>query len=266
LIYLKDWLFSTMPLLHLFGLACALCFILSRLGHLVHGMSSKGRRWRFTEWTWLRNPFLLAFMLQGSLTPAALVLTNGFIYDGIRHILFLLPPITIFSYLGLARAFSACVNNVQRMVFLLPVGIMSLLLVINLLLLHPYQYTYFNELALLRGVSWKNTDLDFYYASDAESLRNFMLTDRFQHFARDGGLDIKGSPPLDHAYHVERFPRKKGHPFFFTNHAREPGIILRKSCKQEGKSVYRQQLFGPMNIYGTPQVCLASSYRDWDPF
>lgn len=266
LVYFREWLFSSMPLLHLFGLTLAGCWLVVGSKNLVpkaisHSKPSHdfGKRKRL-------NPFLLAFILQASVIPGALILSNGFIYDGTRHVLFLLPALTMFSYLGLEQTFELCRKGAQRLLLALATLTMTALLLIDLFLLHPFQYTYFNELALARGVNWTNTDVDFYYASDAESLRNFMKTEQFQQFASEGGLDIKGSPPMDHAYNVEHFPRKRGHKYFFTNHTREPGVSLRKDCKQAGKSVYRKQLLGPINIYGTPQVCLSSSYRDWDPF
>jgi hypothetical protein len=266
LFYLRDWLLSTIPLLHLFGLTLAGYWLTMRGKNLVLAAIYHSETLHKYPNGKPVDPFLLSFILQASVIPVALVLTNGFIYDSVRHLLFLLPPSTIFSYLGLEHTFALCGNRAQRLVLMVSTLSMTLLLVFDLFLLHPFQYTYFNELALARGVNWKNTDLDFYYASDAESLRNFMETKQFQQFASDGGLDIKGAPPMDHAYNVEHFPRKRGHKYFFTNHTREPGVRLRKDCKLAGKSVYRKQLFGPINIYGTPQVCLSSSYRDWDPF
>lgn len=264
--YGKNWLFSTLPLAHLFGLGLALFWLCAASLKLAFSKKSSRRLWILRSKLKPGNPFLWAFVLQTSVIPSILVMTNGFIYDGTRHLLFLLPPLAIFSYWGVAQTLTHCVQRWQRLLLLIPLFAMGLALLIDLFLLHPYQYTYFNELAMARGVNWKNTDIEFYYASDAESLRNFMKTDRFQQFASTGGLDIKGAPPLDHAYHVENFPRKRGHELFFTNHTREPGITLRKGCQQVGKNVFRKQLFGPVNIYGTPQVCQASNYRDWDPF
>jgi len=264
--YLANWLFSTMPLLHLLGLGLAAVFSVAAIKDLALSRTRISAQVGKIETSKIFNPFLWAFALQASVIPIALIIKNGFIFDSVRHILFLLPPLTIFSYLGLTQAFAYCRGRAQRLVLTLATGIMAFSLAVNVILLHPYQYTYFNELAIARGVNWKNTDIDFYYASDAESLRNFMKTKVFKHFASEGGLDVKGAPPMENAYLVEHFPRKKGHKYFFTNHTREPGVSLRKDCEQAGKQVIRKQLIGPVNIYGTPQVCLASSYRDWDPF
>jgi hypothetical protein len=263
LTYLNNWLFSTMPLLYILGLIFAAFVLIRECIKLLLGQKSIPPQRNGAA---VSIPYLLTFMLQLSIIPGVMILRNGFIYDSIRHVLFLLPSLTILSYIGLSQAFSFCSgkslkNALSQITFLL-----ALPLLIDLILLHPFQYTYFNELALSRGIDWKNTDIDFYYASDAESLRNFMNTERFKKFAEEGGLDIKGSPPLEHAYITEHFPRKRGHEYFFTNHSREPGVRLRKDCTPAGKPVFRKQLFGPVNIYGTPQVCATSSYRDWNPF
>lgn len=263
--YMKNWLFSGMPLMHLLGLAFALGWICVAVLNLSLLAKSRLQRWLGNTWLRLDSTFLLALVLQAFFIPATLLVVNGFIYDGIRHLLFIIPPLAIFSYWGVVQTLIS-VRRRQRLLLSVVLILASLTLLIDLMLLHPYQYTYFNELAMLRGVNWKNTDIEFYYASDAESLRNFMRTDRFSAFASQGGIDVKGAPPLDHAYHVENFPRKRGHALFFTNHTREPGVMLRKDCEQAGKNVARKQLFGPFNIYGTPQVCSSSSYRDWDPF
>ncbi len=266
LTYLANWLFSTMPLLHLFGLALAAAFSIVAIKDLALSRTKALSQGNKIVKKKILNPFLWGFVLQASVIPIALIIRNGFIYDSVRHILFLLPPLTIFSYLGIAQAFAYCRGRAQRLALTLATGITALSLAVNVILLHPYQYTYFNELAIARGINWRNTDIDFYYASDTESLRNFMKTAAFKHFASEGGLDVKGAPPMENAYLIEHFPRKKGHKYFFTNHTREPGVGLRKDCEQAGKQVIRKQLIGPVNIYGTPQVCVASSYRDWDPF
>ncbi|MBD2550349.1 hypothetical protein H6G65_12295 [Microcystis elabens FACHB-917] len=266
LTYLKDWLFSTMPLLHITGLIMAAFFIIAHITNFILRYKSKSFLWNDSGQRQVPTSFLLAFALQASVIPAVMIVSNGFIYDGIRHVLFLLPPLTIFSYLGLSKAFYRCTGKLQRLALYFATIVMAYLLLIDLILLHPYQYTYFNQLAIARGINWENTDIDFYYASDAESLRSFMKTEEFHQFASEGGLDVKGAPPMEHAYIAEHFPRQRGHKYFFTNHSREPGVRVRKDCRPVGKSVYRQQFFGPLNIYGTPQVCLATRYHDWDPF
>jgi hypothetical protein len=264
--YFRNWLFSTMPLLHLFGLTLAGWWLMVRSKNLILKAIFRSEKLDDFRKCKLLNPFLWTFILQASVIPVGLILSHGFIYDGTRHVLFILPALTMFSYLGLEQTFALCSKGAQRLMLTFATLAMTILLLVDLFLIHPYQYTYFNELAISRGINWTNTDIDFYYASDAESLRNFMKTEQFQRFASEGGLDIKGSPPMDHAYIVEHFPRKRGHKYFFTNHSREPGVRLRHECKQAGKSVYRRQLLGPINIYGTPQVCLSSGYRNWDPF
>jgi len=69
-------------------------------------------------------------------------------YDGLRHFLFILPPIFIFA----GFAFEFLLERIQRIRFIQPVwlyaGLISVFLlpgVLGIFRLHPYEYTYYNS-------------------------------------------------------------------------------------------------------------------------
>jgi hypothetical protein len=95
-----------------------------------------------------RRAALLTLVLAATLPMMVTVATRPYMYNGVRHLLFTLPPLAILG--GVAAAWSAR-RLAQRgtpailagaVVF--AAGIASP--VIEMIRLHPYQYTYFNHL------------------------------------------------------------------------------------------------------------------------
>ena len=96
-----------------------------------------------------RRAILTLIVLAAALPVAIAVLTRPAMYNGIRHFLFLLPPMAVIA--GLAGAFilrravqagrlaGAAAGLVFAAGLLLPVS--------HMVRLHPYQYTYFNAIA-----------------------------------------------------------------------------------------------------------------------
>ncbi len=94
-----------------------------------------------------RRAILLTLLLGGTLPILATVLTQPAMYNGIRHFVFVLPPLAVLG--GLAGAWV-----IERLRQPLVVAGAAALICIGLALsvvamarLHPYEYTYFNELA-----------------------------------------------------------------------------------------------------------------------
>lgn len=91
-------------------------------------------------------------LLPRSLPLVAVLLPLGYVtlhgavdYDGIRHFLFVLPPLCVLAALGLERCLTFLGSPAPR------AGLAALLLaplaltLVDMLRLHPYQYVYFNR-------------------------------------------------------------------------------------------------------------------------
>jgi len=94
----------------------------------------------------------LGWLLVGvaALLPPALASARGTVlYDGIRHFIFVLPPLAV--AVGLGADWSLRVlGRVPRALRLVAWGILGMPLLVHillLLLLHPYQYVFYNQLA-----------------------------------------------------------------------------------------------------------------------
>jgi hypothetical protein len=95
-----------------------------------------------------RRAVLFVITLTVLLPIAVTVLTRPALYNGIRHFVFVLPPLAVFG--GLAGGWLC--ERLQRIRFapaiaaaVIVVGIA--LPVVDMVRLHPYEYTYFNRLA-----------------------------------------------------------------------------------------------------------------------
>lgn len=90
----------------------------------------------------------LPFLLQLLLLPVLAVIGNANLYDGVRHILFVYPPLALLSALGLnrlCRRFSIGIPGPRTRMTLLIVAVMAALTLLDLLTLFPYAYVYVNE-------------------------------------------------------------------------------------------------------------------------
>jgi hypothetical protein len=121
-----------------------------------------------------RKTILLMLTLAALLPIAIAILKRPALYNGVRHFIFVIPPMTVLAGLAFARGMNRLKENrrgwqpVALAVFsfglLLPLG--------EMIRLHPYQYTHFNHLAgTVRGADDRYMldywGLAFKQASDA---------------------------------------------------------------------------------------------------
>jgi Dolichyl-phosphate-mannose-protein mannosyltransferase len=96
-----------------------------------------------------RKTILLMLTLAAVLPIAIAILKRPALYNGIRHFIFVIPPMTVLAGLAFARGMSWLKENrrgwqptaltVFAFGLLLPLG--------EMIRLHPYQYTHFNHIA-----------------------------------------------------------------------------------------------------------------------
>ncbi len=68
------------------------------------------------------------------------------VYDGIRHFLFLQPAMAIIGGYGAAAIYRQCQRQVEHKLLLSVLLMLLLCPLLPMVRLHPYQYTYFNEI------------------------------------------------------------------------------------------------------------------------
>ncbi|MEO0797016.1 MAG: hypothetical protein AAFX93_17810 [Verrucomicrobiota bacterium] len=135
--YLPQMLLVTLPdyfyILLLSGIAVAICW-----------------RERLAGFIASRHAGLLAALAFSALFPIAYIIVRGStVYDGIRHVLFVVPLVAIMSsYVALAAY--RCFQEINPRIGIAWLSILSIAVgvtVFDMVRLHPYQYTYFNRLS-----------------------------------------------------------------------------------------------------------------------
>ncbi len=161
--YIPYWLFRTTPelLLILLGVALGASAVLVR-------------NWGWSG-EWPPAPKWLPAGVLGFSTAfplAYLFFTSPVLYDGVRHFLFTLLPMVCFAALGMEfvlrvarRKYGLFVTGALQAA----VGGGVLLLVLQMIALHPYQYLYFNHLAGGLPGAYMRDDTDYWGASHKEA-------------------------------------------------------------------------------------------------
>jgi hypothetical protein len=111
-------------------------------------------------------------------------------YNGMRHFLFVVPPVAVLAALAFDQLFSARVRML-RFGVALALGVLLLLQARALFVLHPEQYVYFNDSVGGPEAARGRYELDYWGTSLAEATRR--LTDYLE--LRDE-LPDPGEPPL----------------------------------------------------------------------
>lgn len=116
---------------------------------------------------------VLPFLLQWLLLPALAVLGNANLYDGVRHLLFLYPPLALLAAFGLERLCAFSGNpGPERAVRsgLIALALLAALTLVDFLTLFPYSYVYVNE-PMRFLLSPANTAYDYYVYAGSDAAR-----------------------------------------------------------------------------------------------
>jgi len=94
-------------------------------------------------------------------------------YDGLRHFLFILPPVFIFT----GFTFEFLINNLSY--FWLRAGSILILLspgIAGMIQLHPYQYAYYNSFIGGTGAAFRNYETDYWLTCYKEAIHTLEQT------------------------------------------------------------------------------------------
>jgi 4-amino-4-deoxy-L-arabinose transferase-like glycosyltransferase len=114
----------------------------------------------------------VALVAAAGLAPiAGAAVLRPVLYDGVRHLLFVLPALAAVAGAGLSRSLEV-LPRPGRIASLAAVAALAALAVADAVRLHPYQYVYFNR-ALAGGLARasRDFDLDYWAASSREAMR-----------------------------------------------------------------------------------------------
>jgi Dolichyl-phosphate-mannose-protein mannosyltransferase len=96
-----------------------------------------------------RRAVLVLVVLAATLPIVVTVLARPAMYNGIRHFVFVLPPLAVLGGLAGAWLIEALRQHSRRLAAMAGIGLLAgiALPVVDMARLHPYEYTFFNRLA-----------------------------------------------------------------------------------------------------------------------
>lgn len=125
--------------------------------------------------------FLILFSI---LFPIAyVILRDSILYNGLRHLLFVLPPLCVAAGWTVCRLDTALQSQLPRLLVPLRIAFLALLILplAGMIRLHPYQYIYYNELAGGTAKASHMYELDYWgtaYKELAEEFYNYLSETR----------------------------------------------------------------------------------------
>ena len=122
--------------------------------------------------SWKRDPVAWSLILFAILFPVFWVIVqDSNLYGGMRHLLFVVPPLSILSAAGWIALLSKAANLRLRLPLILLIMAGLLAPALHIARNHPVAYVYFNRLAGGFGGAWQRYETDYYYHSVGPALR-----------------------------------------------------------------------------------------------
>ncbi len=189
--YLLVWFGITTPETYLIAAAA---------GVSAFAVAIRARSWNVSQ---AAGMGIVAFSIL--LPLGAALITRPTLYDAHRHFLFLFPPLAALSGIALARFVSEPgIWRSVRMSVAGAWGIAALLVALEIVALHPYEYVYFNRIAGgLRAASGRY-ETDYWGASYREGLAWVVAHVRPTRRLRIAACDSSSAGRL--YYYLQRWP------------------------------------------------------------
>lgn len=163
--YIPYWLLRTVPDL----------ILLLLFSGVIMGLLAMRQKLREKDGGALLEAFSrpVSVLVFATFFPLAYIIwKNPTLYDGLRHVLFLLPPMAALAALSLERILRWIEAKGSRLIaIVVPCGASAAvaLVVINMITLHPYQYVYFNQLSGGLPAAYNRDETDYWGLSHKEA-------------------------------------------------------------------------------------------------
>ena len=129
--YLPVWFLITTPLISL----------VTGVGGLIISVK------QFSKFSLLQQSAFIWLILQGAVIPLLAILRRSTMYDGLRHFLFVLPVVAVFSAIFITFALHKAQKLAPRLFLVSLLLVLASNILITMVQLHPYEFVYFNRLA-----------------------------------------------------------------------------------------------------------------------
>ncbi len=206
------------------------------------GVMQHGSGWRRET---VLGLFLLGFMIVFPVAYAIAI--KAVLFDGMRHFIFVLPPIAVATALAMDQAVSRLGDVPYRQAIYAALGLYGVAHVATMVLLHPDQYVYYN--AFVGGVdgAQRKFKIDYWANSYAEAVRGLET-----YLENEYGADFEEheftvavcGPPISAAYYFPgnfRFVHRRDQADFFI-------AFTKDNCDRAlpGRTIYRVERMGAL--------------------
>ena len=198
---------------------------------------------------WRRETVLGLFLLGFAIVfPVAYAIAiKAVLFDGMRHFMFVLPPIAVAAALAMDQTVSRLREVPYRQAIYAALGLYGVAHVATMVLLHPDQYVYYN--AFVGGVdgAQRKFKIDYWANSYAEAVRGLEA-----YLQNEYGADFEEheftvavcGPPVSAAYYFPsnfRFVHQRDQADFFI-------AFTKDNCDRAlpGRAIYRVERMGAL--------------------
>jgi hypothetical protein len=193
--YLPVWFKITLPETYLLA---AIALLVLLVGLIVRRRTSDGGR--VLGWCMLVTFVALPF--------AAVLITRPVLYDAQRHVLFLLPPMAALAGCAFSEVLAAqWLPRVVRGAFAGVLVALSILVGVDIVQLHPFEYVYFNRLSGGLAKQYRRFETDYWsigYRDGLEWVLNELPPQHPARRTRVTACDKAGNERLE--YYLEQWP------------------------------------------------------------
>jgi hypothetical protein len=189
--------------------------------------------------------FLLGFTIAFPIVYAIAI--NAVLFDGMRHFIFVLPPIAVAAALTMEYTVSRLSEVPYRQAIYAALGLYGVAHVTTMVLLHPDQYVYYN--AFVGGVdgAQRKFKIDYWANSYSEAVRGleaYLQTEYGADFEEHEFTVAVCGPPISAAYYFPgnfRFVHRRDQADFFI-------AFTKDNCDRAlpGRPVYRVERMGAL--------------------
>ena len=236
--YLPTYIALALPelILVLLIVAPAVCLV-AAVGAVRSGLS------------WSRETVLAFFLLGFAVFfPIAYAIAiKAVLFDGMRHFIFVLPPIAVAAALTMDRVVSWLSEVPYRQAIYAALGLYGVAHVATMVLLHPDQYVYYN--AFVGGVdgAQRKFKIDYWANSYAEAVRGletYLQNEYGAEFEEHEFTVAVCGPPVSAAYYFPsnfRFVHQRERADFFI-------AFTKDNCDRAlpGRPIYRVERMGAL--------------------
>jgi 4-amino-4-deoxy-L-arabinose transferase-like glycosyltransferase len=135
--YVSKWFLITLPEFYFIGLTVGVA-----LGAISIVQSWKKLSFLRNEW----NLKMLVLLVSIGLPIGYTLLINPVEYDGIRHYLFIIPPLAVLVAISVAKLIERVAASFTIGVLMIAIITSVAMTIVDMVQLHPHQYIYFNRI------------------------------------------------------------------------------------------------------------------------